>query len=42
MIDAAHTHRLQHGRPPVYRATVRITPGGTIHLRRGRWTATTG
>ncbi|MEU0521134.1 hypothetical protein [Streptosporangium sp. NPDC006007] len=42
MLDAARTHRLQYGGPPVYGATVRTTPDGTIHLRRGRWTATTG
>ncbi|MEU0521517.1 hypothetical protein [Streptosporangium sp. NPDC006007] len=42
MIDAARAHWLQYGGPPGYGAAVRITPGGTIQLRRGRWTATTG
>lgn len=40
--DALRDYWLQHGSLPLYGATVRITPDGEIHLRRGRWSATIG
>ncbi|MBB4920004.1 methyltransferase domain-containing protein [Streptosporangium saharense] len=42
VLDEVRHHWLQHGELPLRGAHARITPDGTIHLRRGRWTATIG
>ncbi|WP_214409873.1 methyltransferase domain-containing protein [Sphaerisporangium fuscum] len=40
VLDEARDHWLRNGMLPLYGASVRITPDGAIHLRRGRWKAT--
>ncbi|MFF5246112.1 hypothetical protein ACFY3V_17670 [Streptosporangium sp. NPDC000095] len=40
VLDEARDHWLWEGSLPLYGAHVRISPDGTIHLRRGRWKAT--
>ncbi|MEV4752861.1 methyltransferase domain-containing protein [Streptosporangium sp. NPDC049248] len=40
VLDEARDHWLWEGSLPLYGAVVRISPDGTIHLRRGRWKAT--
>ncbi len=40
LLDEARDHWLRNGALPLYGAKVRITQDGTIHLRRGDWTAT--
>ncbi len=42
VLDETRRYWLQHGSLPIYGSTVKITPDGAIHLRRGRWTATIG
>lgn len=40
LLDNIRTSWLRDGSPPVYGAQATVTPGGTVHLRRGRWQAT--
>ncbi|GII77580.1 protein-L-isoaspartate O-methyltransferase [Sphaerisporangium rufum] len=40
LVEAARDQWLWEGSLPLYGANVRVTPDGTIHLRRGRWKAT--
>ncbi|WP_433355661.1 methyltransferase domain-containing protein [Microtetraspora malaysiensis] len=42
LLDEVRDHWLREGSLPLYGAAVRIDPDGTIHLRRGRWSATIG
>lgn len=39
VLDELRTRWLRDGSLPVYGATARVDPDGTIHLRRGTWTA---
>jgi hypothetical protein len=40
LLDNIRTSWLRDGSLPVYGAQATVTPGGTVHLRRGRWQAT--
>ncbi|WP_433227574.1 methyltransferase domain-containing protein [Actinomadura formosensis] len=40
VLDDLRARWLRDGSLPVYGATARVAPDGTIHLRRGTWTAT--
>lgn len=42
LLDEVRDHWLRHGRLPLYGALARVTPDGTIHLRRGTWNAVIG
>ncbi|WP_030454713.1 methyltransferase domain-containing protein [Herbidospora cretacea] len=41
-LDRVRDHWLRHGALPLYGAEVTVSPEGTIHLRRGRWSASIG
>ncbi|MFE3449734.1 methyltransferase domain-containing protein [Nonomuraea sp. NPDC059194] len=40
LLDEVRDYWLQHGQLPLHGALARVAPDGSIHLRRGRWTAT--
>ena len=40
VLDEVRAYWLQHGELPLHGAQVRVTPDGTIRLRRGHWKAT--
>ncbi|MER6830844.1 methyltransferase domain-containing protein [Streptosporangium sp. NPDC000563] len=40
VLEEVRSYWLQHGSLPIYGATARVTPDGTVHLRRGGWKAT--
>lgn len=42
LLDEVRDHWLRHGQLPLYGALARVTPDGTIHLRRGAWSAVIG
>jgi protein-L-isoaspartate O-methyltransferase len=42
LLDEVRDYWLQHGQLPLHGALARVAPDGTIHLRRGQWSAVIG